>query len=197
MLAKIATNPSTKHLLGDPSFMAKLQAIQKNPTMGFQEIGQDPRFMSVLAMLLGIDMGGLGGGAPGGGEPMQTDEPVCPTSLEPYVVLIWRRVCILHLLHHPETSRKLKLHPQRLLLPPCRLKRQQQIRKKQRATKHIKLVRLMWQSRITRKHGNCTRISRTSTTSPPRTLKRATIKRVLKKHKGPSTKEEKSAPISN
>lgn len=78
LLAKIATNPSTKHLLADPSFMAKLQAIQKNPTMGIQEIGQDPRFMSVLAMLLGIDMGGLPGGAPGGGEPMQTDEPVKP-----------------------------------------------------------------------------------------------------------------------
>ena len=77
LLAKIAANPSTKHLLADASFMAKLQVIQKNPQAGIQEIGSDPRFMSVLGMLLGIDMSGLPGGA-GGGEPMQTDEPVPP-----------------------------------------------------------------------------------------------------------------------
>jgi len=77
LLAKIAANPNTKHLLADPSFMAKLQMIQRNPKAGFQEIGQDPRFMSVLAMLLGIDMSGVPAGpASGGGEPMQTDEPV-------------------------------------------------------------------------------------------------------------------------
>src|SRR5271170_1923292 len=79
LLAKIAANPSTKHLLADASFMAKLQTIQKNPKAGIQEIGSDPRFMSVLAMLLGIDMSGVPGGAAGGGEPMQTDEPVPPT----------------------------------------------------------------------------------------------------------------------
>ena len=77
LFAKIAANPNTKHLLADASFMAKLQAVQKNPKSGIQEIGQDPRFMSVLAMLLGIDMSGAPGGA-GAGEPMQTDEPVPP-----------------------------------------------------------------------------------------------------------------------
>jgi stress-induced-phosphoprotein 1 len=74
----MAANPSTKHLLEDPSFVAKLQAIQKNPQAGIQEIGSDHRFVSVLGVLLGMEcMAGFPGRA-GGGEPMQTDEPVPP-----------------------------------------------------------------------------------------------------------------------
>ena len=72
LLGKIAGNPSTKHLLADPTFMQKLQFLQKNPKLLQQEIMSDQRLMSVMAMLLGINMSGTGGGE----EPMQTDEPV-------------------------------------------------------------------------------------------------------------------------
>ena len=72
LLGKIAGNPSTKHLLADPTFMQKLQFLQKNPKLLQQEIMQDQRLMSVMAMLLGINMSATGGGE----EPMQTDEPV-------------------------------------------------------------------------------------------------------------------------
>ena len=71
LLGKMAGNPNTKHLLADPTFMQKLQFLQKNPKLLQQEIMQDQRLMSVMAMLLGINMSGADGG-----EPMQTDEPV-------------------------------------------------------------------------------------------------------------------------
>ena len=199
LLAKIAANPSTKHLLADASFMAKLQVIQKNPQAGIQEIGSDPRFVSVLGMLFGLDMmSGLPGGARGG-EPMQTDEPVLPPHPQKpsWTFIDLRPVCLHHLLHHPDNNRKLNLRLHRRLLPLCNRKKLLRMKKKPRAMKRIKLVPLTSQSRITRKHGNCTRISHTSITSPPRTLKRETIKRVLRKHKRQWKKEEKSAPISN
>ena len=198
LLAKIAANPSTKHLLADASFMAKLRAVQKNPKAGIQEIGSDPRFMSVLAMLLGIDMSGIPGGA-GGGEPMQTDEPVPkPRHQNPsWTFANVRLVCIHHLLHRPEKNRKLNLRLQRLLLPLYHLKKLQRMKKKPGVMKRIKPVLLTTQSRITKKLGNYTRTSHTSITSPPRTLKRETTKRVSRKHNEQSKKDEKSARISN
>ena len=69
LLAKIAQNPNTKQFLSDPTFMAKLQMVQRNPQLLQQEIMQDQRLMSVMAMLLGVNMSA-------GGEPMDTDEPV-------------------------------------------------------------------------------------------------------------------------
>lgn len=69
LIMKIANNPSTKQYLSDPTFMAKLQMVQKNPQLLQQEIMQDQRLMGVMAMLLGLNMNA-------GGEPMQTDEPV-------------------------------------------------------------------------------------------------------------------------
>jgi stress-induced-phosphoprotein 1 len=82
LLSKIAASDSTKHLLADPTFITKLQQIQRNPALAQQEIMQDPRFISVIAMLLNIQMG-TGPMSPTAGEPMQTDEPVLnplPTS---------------------------------------------------------------------------------------------------------------------
>jgi len=72
LLAKIAANPTTKHLLADPSFMQKLRQVQSNPQQLQQEILQDQRLMQIMAMLLGINMSPTGEA----GEPMQTDEPV-------------------------------------------------------------------------------------------------------------------------
>lgn len=55
LFQKLAANPKTAPLLADHEFMAKLQQVQKNPN----DIGlamQDPRFLSVMSVMLGIDM---------------------------------------------------------------------------------------------------------------------------------------------
>ena len=53
MMAKLASNPETAKYLADPTFMAKLQALAKNP----QEADlQDPRMLQALAVLLGGDL---------------------------------------------------------------------------------------------------------------------------------------------
>ena len=60
---KLANNPKTRSLLADPQFMQKLQHLKSNPNdIGTQM--QDPRFLQVMSVLLGIDMsfGGAGGG---------------------------------------------------------------------------------------------------------------------------------------
>ena len=59
LFQKLAANPKTSGLLGDPQFMAKLQRLQKNPSAMAQEM-QDPRVLQVMSVLLGIDinMGG-------------------------------------------------------------------------------------------------------------------------------------------
>jgi stress-induced-phosphoprotein 1 len=65
MFQKLAANPKTASLLGDSEFMGKLQQLQKNPNMA-GEFMQDPRFLQVMSVLLGIDMS-FGGGPPGAG----------------------------------------------------------------------------------------------------------------------------------
>ncbi len=65
MIAKLAGNPKTASLLGDSEFMGKLQQLRTNPNLVGQYM-QDPRFMSVMSVLLGIDMSF---GAPGAGGP--------------------------------------------------------------------------------------------------------------------------------
>ncbi|KAI0580408.1 Heat shock protein sti1 [Pyrenophora tritici-repentis] len=67
MIQKLAANPKTAALLGDAEFMAKLQQLQKNPNAAGQFM-QDPRFLQVMSVLLGIDMSfGQGPGAGGAG----------------------------------------------------------------------------------------------------------------------------------
>src|SRR5271170_7521140 len=87
LLGKIAGNPQTKHLVADPTFMSKLQKVQQNPKLLQQEIMQDPNFMNVMAMLLGINMN-----APGGPQSMETDEPVVlpppPSPIFPFTLQI-------------------------------------------------------------------------------------------------------------
>jgi stress-induced-phosphoprotein 1 len=52
---KLAKNPKTSPYLADPAFMAKLQALAKNPSQMGQELG-DPRMLQVMSVLLGIDL---------------------------------------------------------------------------------------------------------------------------------------------
>lgn len=55
MMQKLASNPKTSQYLSDPSFMAKLQQVSKNPDSIGEQM-QDPRFLQVMSVLLGIDM---------------------------------------------------------------------------------------------------------------------------------------------
>ena len=55
LIQKLASNPKTSSLLGDPSFMAKLQAIKQNPN-NMQDLFSDPRMIQVLGVLMGVDM---------------------------------------------------------------------------------------------------------------------------------------------
>ncbi|KAI9899088.1 hypothetical protein N3K66_005549 [Trichothecium roseum] len=55
LIQKLASNPKTSSLVADPSFMAKLQDIKRNPTnMG--AMFDDPRMIQVLGVLMGVDM---------------------------------------------------------------------------------------------------------------------------------------------
>ena len=78
MIQKLAANPKTASLLADGEFMKKLQQLQKNPN----DVGmamQDPRFMQVMSVLLGIDMqfgAPPAGATPAGGAAGDAEEDV-------------------------------------------------------------------------------------------------------------------------
>jgi stress-induced-phosphoprotein 1 len=90
MIQKLANNPKTASYLADPEFMNKLQQLKSNPN-AVGSYMQDPRFLQVMSVMLGIDMqfGGPGGaGEQGGAASRDTEEDVempdaRPTSAEP------------------------------------------------------------------------------------------------------------------
>ncbi len=55
LLQKLAANPKTSSYLSDPSFMVKLQQLQKNPQMS-PDMFSDPRMIQVLGVMMGVDM---------------------------------------------------------------------------------------------------------------------------------------------
>lgn len=76
MIQKLANNPKTRSFLADPQFMQKLQRLRSKPN----DIGiemQDPRFLQVMSVLLGIDMS-MGGedGMPDLKGPREAEEDV-------------------------------------------------------------------------------------------------------------------------
>jgi stress-induced-phosphoprotein 1 len=83
LIQKLGSNPKTSNLLADSDFMLKLQRIRQNPQLFSQELG-DPRFLSVLSVLMGVDlsfgdpskMGPQGGEASGSGSKFEEDEDV-------------------------------------------------------------------------------------------------------------------------
>ena len=85
MIPKLANNPKTRSFLADPQFMQKLQQFRQNPN----DIGgamQDPRFLQVMSVLLGIDMsmgGAPGEGAPDFGGVKETEEDVVMPDARP------------------------------------------------------------------------------------------------------------------
>lgn len=55
LISKLAANPKTSGLLGDPSFMAKLQQVQRDPSNA-SEMFSDPRMLQVLGVMMGVDL---------------------------------------------------------------------------------------------------------------------------------------------
>lgn len=60
LLQKLMSNPKTSGFFADPSFIAKIQAIQKDPS-NMQDLFSDPRMIQVLGVLMGVDMSMSGG----------------------------------------------------------------------------------------------------------------------------------------
>jgi stress-induced-phosphoprotein 1 len=80
---KLANNPKTASLLADPTFMAKLQSVQKNPNSMMDEM-RDPRFLQVMSVLLGIDMSfGAPPGEGGPSAPKEQEEDVPMPDVRP------------------------------------------------------------------------------------------------------------------
>lgn len=55
LLTKLMNNPKTSGFFADPTFIAKIQAIQQNPN-DTQELFSDPRMIQVLGVAMGVDM---------------------------------------------------------------------------------------------------------------------------------------------
>ena len=57
MMAKLESNPKTKGFMADPQFRAKVQQLQASGgTSGLQEMMGDPRMLTVLGVMMGIDI---------------------------------------------------------------------------------------------------------------------------------------------
>ncbi|KAI1259912.1 hypothetical protein F5Y18DRAFT_281789 [Xylariaceae sp. FL1019] len=55
LLQKLMNNPKTSGYFADPTFIAKVQALQQNPT-NTQDLFSDPRMIQVLGVAMGVDM---------------------------------------------------------------------------------------------------------------------------------------------
>ncbi|KAK7582486.1 hypothetical protein V9T40_013931 [Parthenolecanium corni] len=75
LFAKLQTDPRTKPYLNDPSFVQILNNLQKNPD-SIKLYLEDPRILTTLSVLLGIDM------MPGG-DAMDVDSPAPPPEPKP------------------------------------------------------------------------------------------------------------------
>jgi stress-induced-phosphoprotein 1 len=82
LVQKLAANPKTSAFLADPTFMAKLTAVQQNPGNA-QDLFSDPRMIQVLGVLMGVDMEmrapeDMPAGASGSREPEDEAMPDAP-----------------------------------------------------------------------------------------------------------------------
>ncbi|CAN6673739.1 heat shock protein Sti1p [Trichomonascus vanleenenianus] len=53
---KLATNPKTREFANDPSFVEKIKQMQTNPMAVLSGAQQDPRLMTAISVILGIDL---------------------------------------------------------------------------------------------------------------------------------------------
>ncbi|CCC70968.1 hypothetical protein NCAS_0G00810 [Naumovozyma castellii] len=56
LIEKLRQNPKTKDMMNDPSLVAKLQSYKSNPQGLSSDLMGDPRLMTIMATLLGIDL---------------------------------------------------------------------------------------------------------------------------------------------
>jgi stress-induced-phosphoprotein 1 len=57
MMSKLENNPKTKGFMADPTFRAKVAQLQASGgTSGLQEMMGDPRMLTVLGVMMGIDI---------------------------------------------------------------------------------------------------------------------------------------------
>lgn len=57
LMAKLAANPKTKDFVNDPSFVEKIKQLQSNGGKAdMASLFGDPRMMSVLGVLMGVDI---------------------------------------------------------------------------------------------------------------------------------------------
>lgn len=56
MLNKLRANPKTAQMMNDPQLVAKIAAIQANPGSGATDLMSDPRLLTIMSVLLGINM---------------------------------------------------------------------------------------------------------------------------------------------
>lgn len=76
MLAKLRLDPRTRAYLDDPEYLAMLAQLQSNPQLMAAKL-QDPRILTTLSVLLGINEGG------GPDEPMDTEPVYTPPPKKP------------------------------------------------------------------------------------------------------------------
>jgi len=77
VIQKIASNPRTMPYLQDPTFMAKLQELQRDPSSISKHLS-DSRVLEVMGMLMGVSIH-----APGSGAPPPTQPPPPKKKPEP------------------------------------------------------------------------------------------------------------------
>lgn len=56
LVSKLRSNPKTAELMNDPNLVAKLLQIQANPREGMSTMLSDPRMMTIMAALMGVDL---------------------------------------------------------------------------------------------------------------------------------------------
>ncbi|KAI5956545.1 STI1 [Candida jiufengensis] len=56
LITKLKNNPKTSELMKDPDLVAKVLQIQQNPKANATQLLTDPRLMTIIATLMGIDM---------------------------------------------------------------------------------------------------------------------------------------------
>eukprot|EP00640_Fibrocapsa_japonica_P000732 CAMPEP_0113937774 /NCGR_PEP_ID=MMETSP1339-20121228/4320_1 /TAXON_ID=94617 /ORGANISM="Fibrocapsa japonica" /LENGTH=572 /DNA_ID=CAMNT_0000940673 /DNA_START=71 /DNA_END=1789 /DNA_ORIENTATION=+ /assembly_acc=CAM_ASM_000762 len=66
-IARLASNPKFASYLADPTFVMKLQMLQKDPNQ-LQSMMQDPRILEVFGFLMGLDFSSMPGAGMGGEE---------------------------------------------------------------------------------------------------------------------------------
>lgn len=79
LITKLKSNPKTSELMKDPDLVAKVLRIQANPKANATQLLSDPRLMTIMAALMGIDMDFPTEGDNQGQETSSSNEPKSET----------------------------------------------------------------------------------------------------------------------